>query len=250
MGELADRIIGITPWAESDGYWFDASPGRRLRCFARLVKARQDGTVWFADSYPLWAGDISYATLLSVCEVTLPEPFANLALATSNYRGPLTAIPDSTDPRSHVLSPWRNVALQDLADEIQEDVSDACRTSTDPHAYYPGVDDGSIEPVPDEHVRLVIWAMQRQLNNDRRQGAPVYGGQTLEMPSIGTRPAFPLDTLAWPVQRALVERRRLRHQQWGIGRGQWEQNTWSLWDVPLDEDYVPRRALRGRGRGG
>lgn len=246
MGELADRSVSAKRWEEDADYWYDASPGRRLRCFARLVRGREDGTAWLAEKYPLWAGEVSYATLMAICEVTQPEPFADLAIASNNYRGPLTAIPDGS---LRALSPWRNTALQDLSDEIQEDISDACRTMNDAHAYYPGVDDG-IEPVSDDHVRLVIWGMQRQLDNDIRTGPPVYGRAPVEMPVIGYRPAFPLASLAWPVQRALVERRRLRHQQWGIGRAQWERNAWSLWDVPLDEDYVPRRALRGRGRGG
>lgn len=250
MGELAERIVGTKPWEEQPGYWDDVSPGRRLRAFARLVRGHADGTTWFAEAYPLWAGEVSYATLMSICEVTQHEAFASLAIATTGYTGPRTTTPDGGSAAANVLPPSRNRALQDLADEIQEDICEACLTLDNPHIYYAGVDDGSIEPVPDDLVRLVIWGMQRQLNHELRSAAPVYGGVHMEMPATnGPRPAFPLDKLAWPVQRALVERRRLRHQQWGIGRAQWETNTWSLWDVPLDWDYVPRRAVRGKGRG-
>jgi hypothetical protein len=142
------------------------------------------------------------------------------------------AIPEGRrqEPSDASLHP----ALQDLAYEINEDIHEACFAFDDPDIWYPGVDEG-IEPVPDEHVELVMWAMQRELNREPRPS-------TTTMKAL---PAPPLSELPWRVQRALAERRRLRFQQWGIGRKQWEARTWSLWDVPLDPEYTSRREDRG-----
>lgn len=120
--------------------------------------------------------------------------------------------------------PSLHYALQDLGDDINMDEHDACEAA---HAGLPfaGVDDG-IEPVTDEHVRRVIPALQRELDRERRRGLP----------------AVPLDAMPWPYQRALVERRRLRYQQFGITHEVWKRGTWSLWDVPCDDDYIPFRA--------
>jgi hypothetical protein len=126
-------------------------------------------------------------------------------------------------------------ALQDLGYEIIEDIRDAGPALHDPNHFYPGVDEG-IEPVSDDHVRLVMWAMQRELNRELRPG--MFNGWSVPLP------AFPLEELPWRVQRALAERRRLRYQEFGIGRKQWEENRWSLFDIPEDPDWTPRRHIR------
>ena len=128
--------------------------------------------------------------------------------------------------------------LHDLALEIMEDIQEACAALDDPDIWYPGVDDG-IEPVPDEHVELVIWGLQRELNRELRvyDTASGYAGKA-------PLPAVPLAELPWRVQRALAERRRLRYNQFGIGYDQWLSNKWSLWEVPEDPDWVPRRVIR------
>lgn len=134
----------------------------------------------------------------------------------------------SRDPSLHS-------ALQDLGYEIGEDIREACEAFNNPDVYYPGVDE-VIEPVTDEHITLVIWGMQRELNRELRAPSGSYGKPAL--------PAVPLEKLPWRIQRALVERRRLRYLQYGIGREQWENGTWSLWDVMEDPEFVPRRTLR------
>jgi hypothetical protein len=121
--------------------------------------------------------------------------------------------------------------LQDLGDQIVSDMHEACLAFDDPDLWYPGVDEG-IEPVTDEHVRRVIEGFQRELRRELRN--PQGSRNTQD-----AYPAAPLSELPWRVQRALVERRRLRFAQWGIGRQQWESNSYSLWDIPNDPDWIP-----------
>lgn len=219
----------------------DASPGRRLRVFAALVWKNLDAFA-FAATDQLWLPDVpaatmTYGTLLQAldageCPAGARELFSSLPLRIGPAGRLISKVPaeapDARDPELHT-------ALQDLANEINEDIRDALDALDDPHAYYPGVDDG-IEPVTDEHVSLVIWALQRELKRELRSRS---------FPSsTSTLPAAPLSELPWNVQRALVERRRLRFKQWGIGKAEWERGEWSLWRTPLDPDYVPRRALR------
>lgn len=137
-----------------------------------------------------------------------------------------------TEPSEAPMNSTLPLALQDLGWEIMRDVAEACDAFNDPDIWYPGVDTG-IEPVPDSHVELVIWATQRELNRELR---------SLPKSAIPTKlPAVPLAELPFRIQRAFAERRRLRYQEFGIGRAQWESGEWSLWDIPLDEDWVPRR---------
>ncbi len=136
----------------------------------------------------------------------------------------LVAVPADGPARR---DPSLHEALLDLAAAIIEDVREACYALEDPDIWYPGVDHG-IEPVPDEHVELVIWALQRELDREPR---PRRG--------TGVRPAVPLAKLPWRIQRALVERRRLRYAQWGIGHEEWATNTWHPDNVPEDPAWAP-----------
>ncbi len=243
---MAAPAIPVTPLASRTISRFDptsddVSPGRRLRVFAALVQPSrmvfpydQAGAWWS----PEQLGDgVTYEELLRLTESDAPyvaarELLSRLPLRVGNA-GPLirelpAACESARDPELHL-------ALQDLGNEINEDIREALEALDDPRAWYPGVDNG-IEPVTDEHVRLTIWALQRELNRELRSSTG-YNGP-------GALPAAPLHDLPAHVQRALVERRRLRYKQWGIGKPQWEANSWSLWDVPEDEGYRPRRAER------
>lgn len=122
--------------------------------------------------------------------------------------------------------------LQDLADELQEDIAEAAEAW---HAErpYPGVAEYLDEPLPDARVAPVIAAMQIALDKERRDG----------------RPPFALAAMPFAYQRGIAERRRLRYQQWGISEQVRARGTWSVWDVPEDPEWIPRRAVRGRGRG-
>ena len=132
---------------------------------------------------------------------------------------------------------WDNaslhLALMDLAYEIGEDIQEACEAHFNGGEYH-GVDEG-IEPVPDSHVDLVIWGMQREMDRELR-----YNRVTHEQ-----LPAVQMSEFSWPIQRAIAERRRLRYKQWGIGRKEWETGKWSLWNVQLDPEYRSRREARG-----
>ena len=238
VSPLASRMISrFDPTSD------DVSPGRRLRVFAALVQPSRVG--FPQDAAGAWwspgqlADGATYGELLRLTESDGPYAGAREALSHLPLRvglGPLirelpAAVERSRDPELHL-------ALQDLANEINEDIREALEVLDDPRAYYPGVDIG-IEPVTEEHVRLTVWALQRELDRELRSSSG-YNGP-------GSLPAAPLAELPGHVQRALVERRRLRFMQWGIGRAQWEANDWSLWDVPEDVSYLPRRAERLAG---
>lgn len=237
------------PLSERSVSWFDPSsddlsPGRRLRVFAALVSQSRDRLALSpARSRPHDSPEpTTYGRLLRVVEsdesaTAAKDAFSRLPLRVGASGPLLSTIANNTvhEPPS-ARDPELHPALQDLANEINEDIRDALDSLDDPRAYYPGVDQG-IELVSDEHVSLVIWAMQRELNRELR--AP----EGFASSSV-TAPAAPLAELPWNVQRALVERRRLRFKEWGIDRNAWERGEWSLWEVPADIDYVPRRAQR------
>ena len=229
--------------------------GRRLRVFARLMRCTTPTQVLYAgvDEDPPWRLSVygghplldlpthptygealallaesaeAYATLDTLPLRTggsSPERVETLAQIVDQLAGPL-----------HTMNPSLWEVLQDLGDEIAIDVHEACAAFADPDVWYAGVDEG-IEPVPDEHVALVIAALQRELNRETRypDGSGFsFGGEKL--------PPAPLALLPWRVQRALAERRRLRYAQWGLGRAEWESGHWSLWNVPDDPDWLPR----------
>lgn len=235
--------------------WFystknDISPGRRLRVLANIIRP-MDGNmlaVCFGPGKPAIikgkTRKLTYREAYNAIHrnrraVDARAWLSELPLRTNVLTGhadKILAIPGDFDS---TRDPDLHPALQDLAYEIGEDVHEACFAFNDPDVYYPGVDEG-IEPVTDEHVELVIWAMQRELNRELRprQGASAFAV---------ILPSAPLSELPWRVQRALTERRRLRYQQYGIGREQWERGTWSLFEVPEDWDFVPRRHVRMLG---
>jgi hypothetical protein len=236
---LGERLVGAF-----DPSRVDPSPGRRLRVVAALVHCVEPstGAVALRDTHHpfLVPGEpISYGKLLArlQSDADLEDvriTLSRLPLRLGQPRPLVETVPG--DYQWTARDPDLPPALQDLGDEINEDIREALETLDDASAYYAGVDEG-IDPVADEHVKLVIWALQRELNRELRPAEGQYGGSA-------PLPAAPLEDLSWNVQRALAERRRLRYAQWGIGRAQWERGEWSVWDVPLDEDYVPRRSAR------
>lgn len=240
---LAQRRVGF--WDPTQP---DLSPGRRLRVFAAAVRNTLGSGTYLAlrqsssnllvmpDRWLTYAEAMEYvAGVPEMAAAFRGLPVRTGAVAASYYeQGASPPASQPWKPRDPELAP----ELQDLGDEINEDIREALFAFNDPHLYYPGVDEG-IDPVPDEHVELVIWAMQRELNRELRSKDVQLGGAPL--------PAAPLASLPWTVQRALVERRRWRYQQWGITREVWRRGWWHLWDVPEDPDYVPRRSARLRG---
>ena len=236
---LAERIIGTF-----DTTIVDVSPGRRLRVLAALV-IRTDAPAGIGLSSTrrvLWPTDsrLTYAQFLEMARIDpelkdVYEVMDKLPLRIGSSDAPpkYDSIPAVY---LHGQRDWElHYCLQDLADEISEDVREACFALDNPNMDYWGVDEG-IEPVPDDHVDLVIWALQRELRRELRAPASTIYGSPM--------PAVELADLPRRVQRALVERRRLRYAQWGIGREQWETGWFSLWNIPEDPDYVPRRSER------
>jgi hypothetical protein len=236
---LAERTV-----ARFDPASIDVSPGRRLRVFAALICRSEAGVILAPASRGEQVvvtdrKDATYGELLDritndPAEAGAQKLFATFPLRIGDYGSLLRELPEGPNRTSR--DPDLHPALQDLGDEISEDIREALVALDDPDAWYPGIDEG-IEPVSDEHVRLVTWALQRELDRELR-AAPN------NTPSITPLPAAPLADLPWNVQRALAERRRWRYRQWGLGKEQWERGEWSLWDIPEDPDYVPRRAAR------
>ena len=212
-------------------------PGRRLRVLARLAKRDAvdmklvlEETPQAAVTLP-GAGGLTYEQLL----VAISEPGTDIYESCQSFVRTLplrtrdvatTQLMCSEIPPGgsrNPTNPSLPVALQDLANAITDDIVTACGALNNPDMWYPGVDEG-IAPVTDEHVKLVIWAINRELYRE----AGRFG-----------RPAPTLSELPWRIQRAIVERRRLRYAQWGIGPEQYASGMWSLWAVPEDTGWVP-----------
>jgi hypothetical protein len=204
-------------------------PGRRMRCLARLVEAVGNGVKVKDESFfiLMTAYPPTYRELMAgLGDGTWPAGFHRLEELRLRTGQDDFKLRDSIEEEMNPMHPNASLhrGLQDLSDSLAVDIVGACDALDDPDVYYPGVDDG-IEPVTDEHVKLVMWGLNRELKRELRDG----------------RPAVTLSDLPWHIQRALAERRRLRYKQWGIGQLQYERGTWSLWDVPEDPEWVPVR---------
>ena len=245
ISSASPEPLATRPVAVWDNTRIDTSPGRRLRVFAGLVMRDKDAPFvkvrpthgWENLAMPVSSGTVTYGPLLN--DVTRGGGFKK-ALSMLPLRSPgvgnvvqqYTEIPERPAGRDAELV----ACLQDLGYEINEDIREACFAFDDPDVYYPGIDEG-IEPVTDDHIDLVIWALQRELNRELRPpSSGAYGS--------GPLPAAPLADLPQRVKRALVERRRWRYAQYGIGREQFENNNWSLFEVMEEPEWVPRRAVR------
>lgn len=236
---LAQTVVGL--W---DPTACDDSPGRRVRVFAGLVKTGPGGAILERDSLATEVikaayGVFTYQAALDMCA---EDERAKKMLGDIQLRDKDIVWTDPWSLSDATMDPNLHFALQDLADEVNEDVHEACAAFNDQDVWYPGVDEG-IPPVSDDHVRVVIAALQRELDRELRYpiGKDFHTSEKL--------PAPPLRELPWNVQRALTERRRLRFQQYGIDRQRFLDNSWSLWEVPEDKDWVPRRQLRLRSMG-
>lgn len=210
-----------------------------MRVFMQLVAISQTWQANIAGGYQLYCGqhvcftvkDVpTYAEALVLIQ---NEPQAMQVTSRQILRAVVSGrqVTEIRDLNTLVRDPELPESLQDLANEISLDAREACSGFDNPDVWYPGVDKG-IEPLPDSHVLLVIGALQRELERERRN----IHGQNME-PKL---PAAQLSKLPWRIQRALAERRRLRYAQWGIGRAQWESGLWSLWDIPEDAEWAPR----------
>jgi hypothetical protein len=242
---LAEEPLRTSLW--------DISPdfaGRRLRAFARMVRlqtytSEREGFVliWGDERIPGLAEHPTYGSALKLASHHPPWQANLAALRLRDDAGGMARdrperVTDASQLQQHGRDWELPPCLQDLAGEICEDVRAACAAFSDPGVWYPGVDVG-IPPVPDDHVHLVIAAMQRELSRETRPGPP--HANAYSYMSTNNLPAAPLAELPFRVQRALVERRRLRFAEYGIGQAEWEAGTWSLWNVRDDPDWTPRK---------
>lgn len=243
---LEERISGMIITNKTDVNWLrnlefrkgisyveqdlNVSSGRRLRAFASLFIVNVKDSKLLTrglDGKAVYLPDIEEYTfeefMYSVQEGSQPKLYS--LLANLPYSSPVSK---GGDFELHL-------AYQDLAYEICEDVNEACEYFDNPDLYYPGVDEG-IEPVSQEFIDRVIPSLQRELDRELRRD--------YKNNSDFLRPAVPLAKLPPHIQRALVERRRFRFSQFGIGRKQWDRQYLSIWEIPEDKEYVPRRWLR------
>ena len=217
----------------------DATPGRRLRVFASMIVPNALGVFasWVENEYANERiTDRREQTYNELMQFTQQSParvmFERLRLRNGvSATTPMTI--DSIQGSPGNRNPELAFCLQDLGNEINEDIREACESLRNPALYYPGIDEG-IDPVSDDHIDLVIWALQRELDRELRYDAA----------NAKVLPSVPLMDLPQRIKRALVERRRYRFAQFGIGHEQWESGWFNLWEIPEDPDWVPRRQLR------
>jgi hypothetical protein len=172
----------------------------RERAFARLVESIQHDSIEFVHApqqvFQVHPVNPNLQGLMYACSVN------NWA------RDVLSAIPMARPPRSALSDPELVPMLQDLADILAREGTEAFQAG-----YYPGMPDIS---VPEEHVDVVMAALQREMDREgkSRQRDPA---QYASLPRER--------------QRALVERRRWWYSRFSITPERWGTGQWSLWDV-------------------
>jgi hypothetical protein len=184
----------------------------RNRAFARLVSGVQDRSIQFVhfpETFEIYPANPTVEAVLHSCS------------AHCGAREALSAIPIARAPRSVRSDPELVPMLQDLADLVAWEATQAFTAD-----YYPGIPDIF---VPEEHVQAVMFALQREMDREgkSRQKTPVAFA------------ALPPER-----QRALAERRRWWYAKFSITPERWRLGTWSLWEVldePMPEIATPMR---------
>ncbi|MEO8456680.1 MAG: hypothetical protein ABI559_02600 [Chloroflexota bacterium] len=171
----------------------------RERAFARAVSSLNHDSISFShtpDSFQIHPMDASPDGLLYACS------------ANTWARDALAMLPITRPARSSLSDPELVPMLQDLADILADEASLAFSAS-----YYPGVPDVD---VPDEHVSVVMRALQREMDREgkSRQRVPAR-----------------YEDLPRDRQRALAERRRWWFGRYSITPERWLTGKWVLWDV-------------------
>lgn len=176
----------------------------RERAFARLVLAIHNDSIefWHTPGLVLQVHPVAATTegLMYSCSVNTWS------------REALAAIPISRPPRSALADPELVPMLQDLADILAWEATQAFVAD-----YYPGVPDIM---VPDEHVDAVVAALQREMDRE---------GKSRQ------RPPAEYASLPPERQRALAERRRWWFAKFSITPDSWAKGTWNLWEVAEEE---------------
>lgn len=178
----------------------------RERAFARLIQAIHN------DSIEFWHAP---QQVFQIHPVTPTLDGLMYACSVNTWaRDVLSSIPISRPPRSALSDPELVPMLQDLADILAWEATQAFVSD-----YYPGVPDVF---VPDEHVEVVMNALQREMDRE---------GKSRQRP--------PAQYLSLPPerQRALAERRRYWFEKFSITPQTWETGNWTLWEV--SEEPMP-----------
>lgn len=175
----------------------------RQRAFARAVRSLQHDAIEFAHApqqmFQIHPVEATLDGLMFACS------------ANTWARDILSVVPITRPARSALSDPELVPMLQDLAEILAQEATDAFQAG-----YFPGIPDVS---VPEEHVDTVIQALQREMDREgkSRQRQPV---RYADLPRER--------------QRALTERRRWWFSRFSITPERWQTGTWSLWDV-IDE---------------
>jgi hypothetical protein len=111
--------------------------------------------------------------------------------------------------------------FQDLADDLVETIRQIVDAWANDRWFPPPE---GIDPMSDDHVRLVVWGMERELAREPRN-----------------RPHVPLTQLPFKYQRLMAEWRRRLFYDWGITREVWNRGYILAQEIPLDPDYFPIR---------
>lgn len=186
----------------------------RERAFARTVSALKHDSISFVNTsesfqiHPMEssAGGILYASS-----------------ANTWARDALSMIPITRPARSSLGDPDLVPMLQDLADILADEATEAFNAE-----YYPGIPEVD---VPDEHVDVVMRALQREMDREAKSRQRV--------------PAC-YEELPRERQRALAERRRWWFGRYSISPERWATGQWVLWDVtddPMPELQSSRKAV-------
>jgi len=233
---LGDAAV-CTFWSQA---YMRPHAGRRLRVMAQLIKGslitdEKHALKGFGIREPLLGEmrrPLTYSELWKVLLHSRRDGFeearydyARLEISRNTKRDKalITEIDPEYDFTKRASSnPEVHEALQDLGHAWAWDMHLACAAFDDPDIWYPGVD-GGIEPLSNERVELTMWAAERELARETRQG----------------RPYAKLRELPFRIQRALAERRRLRFKQYGITPESFESGKWSLFDVDEGREWSP-----------
>jgi hypothetical protein len=200
---MREPDLSIAGWLLLDG-----AETLRERALARLISAMDLRSIQFVHSpewFEIYPSSPTVRAILGSC-------FAHIGA-----RETLARIPISRSPRSSIGDPELVPMLQDLAEIIAWEATQAFSAD-----YYPGLSDVF---VPDEHVELVMISLQREMDREGR-----------------SRRKIPVSFTELPRerQRALAERRRWWFQKFSITPERWGSGTWSLWDV--SEEPLPEMA--------
>jgi hypothetical protein len=174
----------------------------RERAFARVVAGIKERSIQFVhcpEVFEIYPANPSVQAILHSCA------------SHCGARDALAAIPIARAPRSARSDPELVPMLQDLADIVAWEATQAFTTT-----YYPGLPDIF---VPEDHIAVVMEALQREMDREGK-----------------SRQKIPVDFASLPPdrQRALAERRRWWYSKFSITPERWKGGTWSLWEVSTE----------------